>query len=140
MNRAEPSPVMKAPNQLIELSGIASGGFLGAISRYLLISTIVSPAGTLFVNVLGSLFLGMLMYDNEYIGYIDQRTRLIIGTGFLGSFTTFSTFAVQTYSLGGTPAIVNILANIILTILAVFAGRGIIIHISRRRSQDDWRT
>ncbi|MDA0525018.1 fluoride efflux transporter CrcB [Methanococcoides alaskense] len=125
---------MKAPKQLIELSGIASGGFLGAISRYLITSTTVSPTGTLFVNVLGSLFLGMLMYDNEYIGYVDQRTRLIIGTGFLGSFTTFSTFAVQTYSLGGNPAIANILANMILTILAVFAGRGIIIQISRRRS------
>ncbi|NPE29747.1 fluoride efflux transporter CrcB [Methanococcoides sp. SA1] len=124
---------MKSPHQLIELSGIATGGFLGAISRYLITSTTVSPTGTLVVNVLGSLCLGMLMYDNEYIGYVDQRTRLIIGTGFLGSFTTFSTFAVQTYSLGGATAIVNILANILLTILAVFAGRGIIIHLSRRR-------
>ncbi|NPE28162.1 fluoride efflux transporter CrcB [Methanococcoides sp. SA1] len=124
---------MRTPNPIIELSGIAAGGFLGAISRYLITSTIVSPAGTLIANVLGSLLLGMLMYDNEYIGYVDQRTRLIIGTGFLGSFTTFSTFAVQTYSLGGTPAMVNILANILMTILAVFAGRGIIIHISRKR-------
>lgn len=133
MNRAEPSLVMEAPKRLIEISGIAIGGFFGAISRYLITSTIVPTTGTLIVNVLGSLILGMLMYDNEYIGYVDQRTRLIIGTGFLGSFTTFSTFAVQTYSLGGTPAIGNILANMLLTILAVFAGRGIIIHISGRR-------
>ncbi|AKB85954.1 fluoride efflux transporter CrcB [Methanococcoides methylutens] len=120
------------PERTQDLASIAFGGFLGAVSRYAVSSSTISPNGTLIVNVIGSLLLGMMMYDYDYLGHISQRTRLTFGTGFMGSFTTFSTFAVESYTLGGIPAIYNIGTNLTLTLLAVFVGRGIIIHVSRR--------
>lgn len=120
------------PERTQDLASIAFGGFLGAVSRYAVSSSTISPNGTLIVNVIGSLLLGMMMYDYDYLGHISQRTRLIFGTGFMGSFTTFSTFAVESYTLGGNSAIYNIGTNLTLTLLAVFVGRGMIIYISRR--------
>ena len=120
------------PERTQDLASIAFGGFLGAVSRYAVSSSTISPNGTLIVNVIGSLLLGMMMYDYDYLGHISQRARLTFGTGFMGSFTTFSTFAVESYTLGGNSAIYNIGTNLTLTLLAVFVGRGIIIHISRR--------
>lgn len=120
------------PERTQDLASIAFGGFLGAISRYTISSSTISPNGTLIVNVMGSLLLGMMMYDYEYLGYISQRTRLAFGTGFMGSFTTFSTFAVESYTLSGSFAVYNIGINLSLTLLAVFIGRGMIIQISRR--------
>ena len=111
---------------------VGTGGFLGAISRFLLSSAIVTPFDTLTVNVLGSFALGMLMYDTELLGYVSPRVRMGFGIGFLGSFTTFSTFAVQSYQMAPTFAILNIAANVILTLIAVLLGRGVIILISRK--------
>ncbi|WP_440953361.1 fluoride efflux transporter CrcB [Methanococcoides sp. FTZ1] len=121
------------PERTQDLACIAFGGFLGAVSRYAVSSSTISPNGTLIVNVIGSLLLGMMMYDYDFLGHISQRTRLTFGTGFMGSFTTFSTFAVESYTLGGSSAIFNIAANLTLPLLAVFVGRGIIIQISRSR-------
>ncbi|WP_135605865.1 fluoride efflux transporter CrcB [Methanococcoides sp. NM1] len=124
---------MTLPERTQDLVSIAFGGFLGAISRYAVSSSTISPNGTLVVNVFGSLLLGMMMYDYDYLGHISQRTRLTFGTGFMGAFTTFSTFAVETYTLGGTSAILNIGSNLVLTLLAVFLGRGIIVYLFRRK-------
>ncbi|KGK98199.1 camphor resistance protein CrcB [Methanococcoides methylutens] len=124
---------MTFPERTQDLASIAFGGFLGAISRYAVSSSTISPNGTLIVNVVGSLLLGMMMYDYDYLCHISQRTRLTFGTGFMGAFTTFSTFAVETYDLGGNSAIFNIGINLALTLLAVFLGRGIIIYLFRRK-------
>ncbi|NYT19560.1 MAG: fluoride efflux transporter CrcB [Methanosarcinales archaeon] len=124
---------MRLPEQTQDLASIAFGGSLGAVSRYIVSSNSISPTGTLVVNVLGSLLLGMMMYDYDYLGHISQRTRLIFGTGFMGAFTTFSTFAVETYTLEGISAIFNIGTNLTLTLLAVFLGRGIVVYIFRRK-------
>lgn len=124
---------MALPAQTQDLASIAFGGFLGAISRYVVSSSTISPTGTLIVNVVGSLLLGMMMYDYDYLGHISQRTRLTFGTGFMGSFTTFSTFALETYTLGGNSAIFNIGSNLALTLSAVFLGRGIIVYMFRRK-------
>ena len=114
---------------------IGTGGFFGAISRFLLSSAIVTPFDTLTVNVLGSFALGMLMYDTELLGYISPRVRMGFGIGFLGSFTTFSTFAVQSCQMAPASAILNITANVFLTIIAVLLGRGVIILISRKKAR-----
>lgn len=82
--------------------------------------------GTLSVNVLGSFMLGLIMYDTEYIGFIGPKGKLAFGTGFMGAFTTFSTFTVQSFNLAFFPAIGNISANLFLTLLGIFAGRGVI--------------
>ena len=115
---------------------IGIGGFFGAISRFLLSSAVATPFDTLTVNVLGSFALGMLMFDTELLGYVTPRVRMGLGIGFLGSFTTFSTFAVQSYQMAPTFAILNITTNVILTLLGVFLGRGVIIFLSRKKERE----
>jgi len=73
---------------------VALGGFLGAISRFIisqhLSKNMVIPVGTLTVNLIGSLILGII------IGLkLQSNIALLIGTGFLGAFTTFSTLSFE---------------------------------------------
>jgi CrcB protein len=101
---------------------VAVGGFFGAVSRYgvgLAIGAVAPEAvGTLAVNVLGSLTLGALVVVAP-----RPRTQLLIGTGFLSSFTTYSTFAVQTAGMAPTAAVTNVAATYALGLLAAFLGR-----------------
>ncbi|HJH28783.1 MAG TPA: fluoride efflux transporter CrcB [Methanosarcinaceae archaeon] len=114
---------------------IGIGGFFGAISRFLLSGAVATPFDTLTVNILGSFALGMLMFDTELLGYVSPRVRMGLGIGFLGSFTTFSTFAVQSYQMTPTFAAFNIVANVIFTLIAVLLGRGAIILLSRKKAR-----
>jgi len=107
------------------------GGGLGALSRYICVQHICNkfmqdfPLGTLFVNVIGSLLIGFLYKTFEtYI--IPTELRLFIITGFLGGYTTFSTYSLETvqYIMNGNykQALFNILLNNILCILFVVFG------------------
>ncbi|MCM3790408.1 CrcB family protein [Domibacillus indicus] len=72
---------------------VAIGGFFGAIARFWLSSRFNStafPFGTLGVNVLGALLLGLLIGSGA-----GGSARLLFGTGFLGAFTTFSTWLFE---------------------------------------------
>ncbi|RST71273.1 fluoride efflux transporter CrcB [Siminovitchia acidinfaciens] len=75
---------------------VAIGGFFGAMARFYvgnkLVPTVKSgfPAGTFFVNITGSFLLGLLTGT-----VASTTTSLLIGIGFLGSYTTFSTFKVE---------------------------------------------
>jgi CrcB protein len=104
---------------------IAVGGFAGATCRFLLDGAfpVGFPWGTLAVNVLGSFLLGVLLYENRLVGALSPETRLVLGTGFLSSFTTYSTFAVETSALAPPLAAANVAANYILGLLAVVLGR-----------------
>ncbi|MGG3564751.1 fluoride efflux transporter CrcB [Neobacillus rhizosphaerae] len=79
---------------------VALGGFFGAMSRYGLGLFFKKrypsafPIGTLFVNLLGSFLLGLIMGANT-----DSTLRLLLGTGFMGAFTTFSTFKLENIQL-----------------------------------------
>ncbi|WP_340819386.1 fluoride efflux transporter CrcB [Methanolobus sp. WCC4] len=120
-------------DRALGLLTIGAGGFCGAISRYLIAGQFEPAPGTLVVNVLGSILLGFLMYNSEYRGYVSPRIRMFFGIGFLGSLTTFSTFTVQTFQMPLVEAGSNILANLTLTLAGVFAGRGIVIYLMKRR-------
>ncbi len=84
---------------------IGIGAFLGANARYLLGAWFaarygsVFPWGTLFINVSGSLALGFLLAFLEQRGVADPSYRMLLGTGFLGAYTTFSTFSYETIAL-----------------------------------------
>ncbi|WP_254273162.1 fluoride efflux transporter FluC [Haloarcula marina] len=109
---------------------VAVGGFAGAILRHSV--AVASPplaaldgavVGTLLVNVAGSFALGVLLYEAHLADVLSAETRLVLGTGFLSSFTTYSTFAVQTSSLSPALAVTNVVANYALGFLAVVLGR-----------------
>lgn len=109
------------------LALIGTGGFLGAIARYIISTATLPLVSTLMVNIAGSFLLGFLMYANEYTGRFSPKTRYFAATGFLGSFTTFSTFAVQSFSLPAGILVLNVGLNFILCLLAVFAARYFVI-------------
>ncbi|MFB6128964.1 MAG: CrcB family protein [Halorhabdus sp.] len=105
---------------------IAVGGFAGAILRHALATGMpASIHGTLAANALGSFGLGVLLYERHLANAIAPETRLLAGTGFLSSFTTYSTFAVETAALSPTLAAGNVLANYGLGLVGILAGRAI---------------
>ncbi len=118
--------------QLYILGFIAVGGAFGACSRYLVSELCVFllgrgfPYGTLTVNVVGSLIMGILIsaFENEMLA--TDPWRQIIGLGFLGALTTFSTFSMDNVLLMQQGAFfkmgLNILLNVILSISAAWIG------------------
>jgi CrcB protein len=96
---------------------VATGGFVGALLRWAVGVAVPGEAGTLVVNVLGSFVLGVLVTLAT-----THRTRMLVGTGLLSSFTTYSTFAVETATLAPPLGLVNVGANYALGIAAAFAG------------------
>lgn len=111
---------------------IALGAILGANARYL-VGLIAAhrfgmdlPYGTLIANVTGCLLLGFVVtLQTEWIT-VSPQARLLIGVGFLGSYTTFSSYAVESVLLiqEGAPlrGLANILANNALGIFAAWLG------------------
>ncbi|MGQ4556731.1 CrcB family protein [Halobellus sp. GM3] len=96
---------------------VALGGFLGATARYAVGTVAVGPPGTLLVNVAGSFALALI------VGLVrSTRLRIFLTTGLLSSFTTYSTFAVETASLGLPLGILNVGANYALGFAAAFLG------------------
>ncbi len=112
---------------------IGAGGFLGAVSRFL-VSKYTSgfwgsfPLGTLLVNIIGSFFLGVIMYSILHDDrLISPEFRSFMAVGFIGAFTTMSTFAYESfrfvdlrdYALFG----LNLSANLFLCLLAIYLGK-----------------
>lgn len=103
---------------------IGLGAALGANARYLMslwLAEILGerfPFGTLAVNASGSLLLGFLVAAGSHYLALSPQLRLLVMVGFLGSFTTFSTFAVESVALWQSGRAWSGLANI-------FANNGI---------------
>ncbi|WP_115865209.1 fluoride efflux transporter CrcB [Halorussus litoreus] len=112
-------------DRLDPLALVALGGFAGAITRYGVTVALPTgfPWGTLAVNVAGSFALGVLLFEERLVGRLGERARLVAATGFLSSFTTYSTFATETAALAPTLAVANVGANYVLGFAAVLAGR-----------------
>ena len=115
-----------------QVSAIMVGGALGALSRYIVSGIIMDrlgsdfPYGTLAVNVLGSFLMGFLaMLLVERMG-LDPLLRLGIFVGFLGAFTTFSTFSMETLNLfeqgAHLKAFANMFISVLLSVVAVWLG------------------
>ena len=89
----------------VNLLLVGAGGFLGSMARYAAIFSIerrvqaAFPYGTLAVNVLGSLILGVVLAVVMRKTGTYQEWRLFLGTGFCGGFTTFSAFSAENMML-----------------------------------------
>lgn len=108
------------------------GGGLGSAARYAATSAVgraagqAFPWGTLFVNVAGSLAMGIVIAWLARRSGGDATLRLLLATGFLGGFTTFSAFsldAVSLYERGAVgSAALYVLASVAASIAALFGG------------------
>ena len=111
---------------------ISIGAVLGANARYLVSLWAAGrfgadfPYGTLIVNVTGSFALGLLAGLLAGRVSLPEELRFLLGIGFLGAYTTFSTFSVETMNMlreeSAWYALLNVLANNVGGVIAAFLG------------------
>jgi CrcB protein len=114
------------------LLAVGIGGFLGAIARYgvgLGVARLWSgdfPLATFLINVSGSFVLGLFSTLAAERMPMDPAWRLLVATGFVGAYTTFSTFEYETHRLVETGAsswaLLNVLASVVVGLVAVRLG------------------
>ncbi len=112
------------------LLAVGTGGFIGAILRFLIsgwvqrLSPTLFPVGTLSVNILGSFIIGFMALYFESVVAPHQKALVI--TGMLGALTTFSTFSLETLTMlqGGLwgRVTMNVTLNVVLCITATMLG------------------
>ena len=118
-------------NMIRNILLVAFGGATGSVCRYLVSKMVASsfPWGTFTVNVLGSLLIGLLV-GLVSKGNLSPELKLLLVTGFCGGFTTFSTFANESFTmLKASEALLAALyigLSIIIGIMAVWLGVNII--------------
>jgi CrcB protein len=83
-------------------------------------------AGTLVVNVVGAFLLGVVVYAADDGRVVSEAGRLFVSTGFLSSFTTYSTFAGDTAALAPGVAALNVVGNYALGGAAVLLAREVV--------------
>jgi len=110
---------------------VALGGAIGALCRYWVSSTLMPvtqykfPYATLSVNVAGSLLMGVLYVLIVEKGGLPDQARNLLMVGFLGAFTTFSTFSLDALNLwqNGNQflALVYVVSTVVLCLLAIIS-------------------
>ena len=108
---------------------IAIGGAMGAMGRYWVSSCLLPigsykfPFATFYVNVAGSLLMGILYVLIVERGGLPEQARHLLMVGFLGAFTTFSTFSLDAISLwqngGQTMALIYVISTVFSCLLAI---------------------
>ncbi len=111
---------------------ISIGAVVGASARYFVsrfvakVVTASFPYGTLLINITGSFILGLFLVWSTERALPDPRWRLLIAIGFCGSYTTFSSYAFESFALFEQGNYVlfasNVLANNVLCLAGVLAG------------------
>ena len=111
---------------------IGLAGLVGTLCRYWLSGVLARrygetfPAGTLAVNVAGCFLIGFLFYMFQERYVVGQTARTVVLVGFLGGFTTFSSYGLQTFTLlrdgEFAYAVANVVASNLLGLLMVWGG------------------
>ncbi len=109
---------------------VAIGGMLGAMARYFCVSLLAEkslnfPYATLWVNILGCFLIGAISEFFAIKSYLPAEAKMLLVTGFLGAFTTFSTFGLDTVSLINKAAFVHsvvyVFSSVFVGILSIYA-------------------
>lgn len=122
---------------LTTIIAVASGGAIGATLRMMLSGVVnkhivhTLPFGTLAVNLLGSLFVGVLFAYFHLNTSFSPQVKTFLITGILGGFTTFSTFAMESFFLLESGAYLHAFSNMALNLFGSisFAGIGYLLVI-----------
>lgn len=111
---------------------VAGAGSLGAVARYALSGAVhrlggsTFPWGTLVVNVSGCAAIGVVMYLALHRQALSDHARLFVTVGFLGAFTTYSTFGYETFAMlrerDVGPALLNVGLSLAAGLAAVWVG------------------
>ena len=123
---------------LVKLIAIALAGAVGALFRFGLSNGVHKvlgrdfPYGTLCVNVLGSFAIGYLFVIFLEKSLLSETLRSAILIGLLGSFTTFSTFSLETINLASSGALGKAGMNVILSVVLCLLGTGLGIYFARQ--------
>ncbi len=109
---------------------VAIGGSLGAVTRYGVNQGAVQvfghgfPWGTIIVNVLGSFLMGVMIAKFSMMDHVSHEMKTMLTTGFLGAFTTFSTFSLDFVTMWErgelAQAALYMMGSVVLSIAALF--------------------
>jgi CrcB protein len=116
---------------------ICFGGAVGTGARYLLSGWVLRsmgaglPLGTLAVNAIGSFLLAVIMHVGLTTGVLSPDARLVLGTGVMGGFTTYSTFNYETMQYMQEGAFTLAALNVAVTVVACLAAGGLGIAVGR---------
>jgi fluoride exporter len=111
-----------------KILSVAAGGAAGAVARYLVNMSPLAglfqkfPFPTFFINVTGSFLMGLLFVLLNDRFDVGGSLRLALIVGFLGAFTTFSTFEIELYGLVKEGSFMTALAYMFLSVAAGFVG------------------
>jgi CrcB protein len=112
--------------------GVGLCGALGAVARFRVDAAVSArvasdfPFGTLVVNLTGTLALGVLVG-----AAVPHGAALLAGTGFMGGYTTFSTWMVESERLGENADVVGLLGNLAVSMLLGVAAAALGFHVGR---------
>jgi len=111
---------------MLSIIYVGIGGFIGAVFRFLLSSTIQGssrfPFGTLGVNILGAFTLSFITYSSEKAFALPDSSRLFLTVGLLGAFTTMSTFSLESFKLLEDQQNLMFIGNLALNNLLCLSG------------------
>jgi fluoride exporter len=113
---------------------VAIGGAVGAVARYLLYLSPLSsafpnfPFPTFFINITGSILIGFILTKFE----ANETLRLLLVSGFLGAYTTFSTFEFEAFQLTQTKQLVTAFLYVTLSFAIGFIGVASGIWLAKR--------
>ena len=117
---------------------VLAGGGTGALARYVAASAIMTrfggrfPLGTLAINVTGSFLIGFLMTILTERYQLDPQWRLLLVVGFLGGYTTFSTFEWETFTAVRDGALLAGMLNVVASVVLGYASVWLGVMLARR--------